>query len=90
MEVLSEILSKLEHLERSFQLQNSKWMTCNESAIYARISISKMRKLLASGDIPINRIGGKILINRKALDYYIIFQTGKPSKRQREAVECLL
>jgi len=90
MEVLNEILAKIEHLEKSFQVQNSKWLTVLESAEYCRISESKMRKLLGSGKISVNRIDGKILLNRKALDYYIMFGTGKPSKRQREAVECLI
>lgn len=90
MEVLNQILTKLEHLERSLQLQNSVWFTVLEAASYGRISESKIRKLIAKGELPINRIGGKILISRKTLDYYIMFKTGKPNKRQREAVECLI
>jgi len=90
MEALNQILSKLEHLELSLQVQNSRWMAVSESAVYCRISESKMRKLIAAGEVPINRIGGKILLNRRELDYLILTGTAKPSKRRREAVECLL
>jgi len=90
MEVLNEILSKIEHLEKSFQVQNSKWLTVLESAEYCRISESKMRKLLGSGKISIHRIGGKILLHRKELDYLILTGSARPSKRDRERVECLL
>ncbi|NQU83373.1 MAG: helix-turn-helix domain-containing protein [Parcubacteria group bacterium] len=65
----------------------STWLTVLEAAEYCRISESKMRKLIAKGELPINRIGGKILINRKALDYFVMFGTGKPTKRQREAYD---
>ena len=90
MEAFTEILTKLEHLERSLQVQNSKWLTVNEAAIYCRISESKMRKLIGSGKIPIHRIDGKILLHRKELDYFILVGSARPTKRQREAVECLI
>jgi len=87
--LLNQLIEKLEHLERSLQLQNSKWMTVAESSEYCRISESKMRKLIGTGKISINRIDGKILLNKKALDFYILLGTSKPNKRQRESVECL-
>ena len=90
MEALTAILDKLDSLEKSLQVQNSKWLSVREAAEYCRISESKLRKLIGSGDLSINRIGGKILLSRKALDYYIVFKTSKPNKRQRESVECLL
>ena len=77
-------------IEKILVGQNTKWLTVREAANYCRISESKMRKLLSSGEMPINRLDGKILLNRRALDYYIILGTSKPTKRQREAVEYLI
>jgi len=68
----------------------SPWLTVKEAAAYARISESKLRKLIHAGTLPINRIDGKILINRKSLDLFIIYGTTRPTKRQREAVEFML
>jgi len=90
METLAEILTRVKAIESKINGMYSKWFTVNEAAIYCRISESKMRKLIGAGKISVNRIDGKILLNRKALDYYIILGNGKPSKRQREAVECLI
>jgi len=90
MEALAEILSRFDRLEKCVNNIYSKWLTVNEASIYCRISESKMRKLIGAGEVPINHIGGKILINRKALDYFVMFGTGKPTRKQRESVQCLL
>ena len=90
MNVLKQILSKLEILENRLDTVHSAWMTVKETAAYARVSESKVRKLIASGDMPIHRIGGKILISRRELDYLILFGTPSPTKRQREKAEGLL
>ena len=77
-------------IEKILVGQNTKWLTVKEAANYCRISESKMRKLISSGEMPINRLDGKILLNRRALDYHIIFGTSKPTKRQREAMEFMI
>ena len=87
---LAAILDKLEHLEKCLNGIQSKYFSVNEAAIYCRISESKVRKLIGSGRLPFHRIDGKILLNRRELDYLILTGTSKPSKRQRGAVECLL
>ena len=87
---LAAILDKLDHLEKCLNGIYSKWFTVNEAAIYCRISESKMRKLIGSGKISIHRIGGKILLHRKELDYLILTGSARPSKRDRERLECLL
>ncbi len=91
MKEILQILEKLDHkIDLLGKSLNSKWLTVGESAIYCRISQSKMRKLIGAGKIPINRIDGKILLNRRELDYLILTGSARPTKRQREAVECLL
>jgi len=90
MELTAEILRKLEHLEKCIIGMQSKWFTVNEAAEYCRISESKMRKLIGSGKIPIHKIDGKILLNRRELEYLILTGSARPSKRDRERVECLL
>lgn len=90
METLAEILTKLEHLEKCINGMNSKWLSVREAAEYARISESKLRKLIASGGVPIHKIDGKILLNRKELDFLILTGTSRPTKRDRERVQCLL
>jgi len=90
MEVLNQILNKLEHLEKCLNGTYSKWLTVSESAIYCRMSQSKMRKLIGMGKMPIHRIDGKILLNRRELDYLIMTGTSKPTKRKREQAEVFI
>lgn len=90
MQDSQQILEKLDKIENSILRIVPRWLTVREAANYCRISESKMRKLLSSGEMPINRLDGKILLNRRALDYYIIFGTSKPTKRQREAMEYMI
>jgi len=90
MPSLDEILEKLSSIENILIGTFSKWFTVREAAVYARISESKIRKLIHTGKLPINRLDGKILINRKMLDLFIIYGTKKPTKRQRETVEFML
>lgn len=87
MPSLNEMYEKLISIENTLMGVCSKWLTVKEAATYARASESKMRKLIHTGKLPINRLDGKILINRKMLDLFIIYGTAKPTKRQREAVE---
>ena len=90
MHSIDDIYDKLIIVEKILVGQNTKWLTVREAASYCRISESKIRKLISSGEMPINRLDGKILLNRRALDYYIIFGTSKPTKRQREAMEYMI
>ena len=90
MEALTAILTKLDHLEKCLNGISSKWLSVAEAAEYCRISESKLRKLVASGSVPVHRIDGKILLNRRELDYFILAGTAKPTKRDRERLECLL
>ena len=86
----NEIFEKLLSIENILIGIVSTWLTVKEAAVYARISESKMRKLIHTGKLPINRLDGKILINRKMLDLFIIYGTANPTKRQREAVVSIL
>ena len=90
MEALTAILDKLDHLEKCLNNIYSKFLTVDEASIYCRISESKMRKLIRSGKMPIHKIDGKILLNRRELDYLIMTGTSRPTKRDRERVQCLL
>jgi len=90
MEALHQILSKIEAIENKLNGMYSRFMTVKEASEYLRISVSKTRKMIAAGKIPIHRIDGKILLNCRELDYLILTGTAKPTKRQREAVECLI
>ncbi|MBU4443712.1 helix-turn-helix domain-containing protein [bacterium] len=90
MEALAEILTRVKAIENKLNCIYSKFFTVKEASEYLRISESKLRKLIGAGKIPINRIDGKILLNRRALDYLILTGSAKPNKRQREAVECLI
>ena len=87
---LDEIYQKVVSIENLLHGLTSKWLTVKEASVYARVSESKMRKLIHAGKLPINRMGGKILINRKMLDLFIIYGTVNPTKRQQEAVDFLL
>jgi len=90
MEVLTEILTKLEAIENKLNGMYSRFMTVKEASEYLRISVSKTRKMIAAGKIPIHRIDGKILMNRRELDYLILTGTSKPTKRQIEKIQCLI
>ena len=87
---IQDIYTKLENIEQRMSRIYSKWMTVIEAAEYCRISESRARKLIAAGTIQIHRIGGKILLNRRELDYLILFGTDTPTKRQRERAEAIL
>ena len=90
MQQTEEVIEKLISIENILMGIYSKWQTVKEAATYARVSESKMRKLIHTGKLPINRLDGKILINRKMLDLFIIYGTANPTKRQREVVEFIL
>jgi len=90
MEPIQEILNRLKDLEQRLSPVTSKWITVKEAAMYCRISESKARKLIAAGTIQIHRIGGKVLLNRRELDYLILFGPDTPTKRQRERAEAIL
>jgi len=75
MEALNQILSKLEHLELSLQVQNSTWLDISGTAEYLHLSTSKLYKLVASGSIPFKKINAKILFSRRSLDLWLV--TGK-------------
>ena len=87
---ISDLYSMLKSIKKSLSNQTPQWQTVKEAAEYARISESKARKMIAAGDLPIHRLGGKILICRRELDYLIHFETSSPTKRQREKAEGLL
>lgn len=93
MEALAEILTKLEHLERSLQVQNSTWLDLQGVADYLHISTSKLRKMISAGEIPFKRVGsnGKLIFNRKQIDLCLIYskKTGF-TKREREQAEAFI
>ena len=89
MEALAEILTKLEHLEQSLQVQNVTWLDLHGVADYLHISTSKLRKMISAGEIPFKRVGtnGKLIFSRKQIDLWLIYGKTHFSKREREQAE---
>jgi len=68
-------------------VNNNTWLTVPEAAAHLRISISLLRKLVARNQIPFRRLpvaaAGKIIFNRKMLDYWLLLN-GKKTVTQAE------
>ena len=68
-------------------VNNNTWLTVTETAAYLRVSVSKIRKMVARKQIPFRRLpgaaAGKIVFNRRMLDFWILLN-GKKSVSQVE------
>ena len=48
-----------------------RYLTATEAAEYLRISTRHLRRATASGQIPVSRLGRKLLYDRSELDEYV-------------------
>ena len=87
-----EILKKLNEIQQAIAETKSPWLDCKQASQYLRLSVSQIRKLIAKNEIPFNRASGKLLLNRKALDLWILNNSEKTTftKRDKQKAEILL
>ncbi len=50
-------------------------LTVHEAAAEARLSLRTMRRHIAAGRLPVVRLGARVLIDRAALDSWLVAET---------------
>lgn len=55
----------------STQTAESPWLKAHEAAAYLRCSLSRVRKLTSTRDLPHEKDGSRVLYHRDALDQFV-------------------
>ena len=86
-----DIYSKLESIENRIT-PPSTWLSVTDLAQYIKSSESAIRRLVSKNEIPFKRIGsnGKILFNRRQIDFWLLSGEKHPGKRARMIFQDLL
>lgn len=85
--IIRQLIEEIKALRSELRQTSSQWLDVSGTANYFHISMGQIYKLISSGQIPHKRLNGKILFNKKQLDFWLLTGSEKPSKRQREQVE---
>jgi len=88
---LEEILLTVQRLELKSQLPVT-WLSVTDLAQYMKSSPSTIRRLISTGSIPFRRVGenGKIIFNRKQIDFWLLSGEKYPGKRIKDTFKDLL
>lgn len=92
--LLRQILTGINEIKKSLIKVNSNWLDFHEAALYLKISESTLRKYVASGMVPFNRIGvgnkNKFLFSRRQLDLWIIYGKKTFTKRELQKLKAFI
>ena len=85
--IIQQLIEEIKALRSDLRQTSSYWLDVEGVSSYVHISKGQVYKLVSSGQIPHKRLNGKILFNKKQIDYWLLTESKNPTKRQREEVE---
>ena len=67
------ILERLDRIEKGVSSKwQEQWLTINGVAEYSSLSIAKIRRAVASGELKVSKGGGRLLFKIKGIDRWLI------------------
>lgn len=84
---LAEIRNQLAKIEADLKRSLSPWLSVPEAAVYSSLSESTIRRFIDGGKLNIHRVGGRILIHKKDLDAWILFNRQTLSGKQKQILK---
>lgn len=85
-----DLLTKIEEVKSIVKDAQSPFLDVPKAAVYLQISTSKLRKLIAEGKIPFDRVDGKLVFHKRKLELFVL-TCGKTqfSKTDKKLLEVL-
>lgn len=68
-QAIIERLDRLENLLRDNSKEN--WLTIAGASKYSKLSITRLRKAIAKGELQVSKVGGKLLFKEIWLDEWL-------------------
>ncbi|MGC9365278.1 MAG: helix-turn-helix domain-containing protein [Fidelibacterota bacterium] len=87
-----ELIERLDRIESKLTVIGQTWLSVSDLTKYLKCSESSIRRLVAKNEIPFRRIGshGKIVFNRRQIDFWLLSGEKHPGKRVRIMYQDLL